>query len=874
MQKIIHKILCLFLFFWVGYSQSKAQIAPDAACSATAPLLTSGAAGAACSNNTSTLAGFANTTRCGETSREGFYRFVATSTVHTITAQGTGNLDAMLSIGTSCASITNLASCVNVTGNGGVESVTLTSLTVGTTYFIAIRNQNSPGGNGATANEFNICITRPAPPANDNCAGAVSLTQQATGSCTTTSGTVFAATQSVAPCTGAGNSDVWYSFSATATSAVVSRNAGFDSVVEVFSGGCGGLTSLGPCQDVETDLTITGLTIGTTYFVRIYYLNAGIPTTPTFTICITTPSTGPSNDNCAGATTLIHEPFGSCTSKSGTVTAATQSLAGCSGTADDDVWFSFVATSTVADIRVNWSQDEVVQVFSGSCGTLASVVCQDGGEGSVVTSALTIGLTYFVRVYSFTSSVPTYPSFSICVTTTATATNNNCASSTTLTHSASGTCNLVAGTFNGATSSLADCSGNGYTVRDVWYNFTATATSALIHRVSSIETVIQVFTTGSTCGALTSLNCFSGSSADLQLTGLTVGSNYLVRIYPASSTAPTDPRFTVCVTTPATITNPTCPTSAPICGSNTISFQAVTGGAAPVGNNYGCLGSQPAPAWFYFQVATSGSLIFGLEASDDIDYAIWGPYNTYGTALAACGTLPAPISCSYSIYNTENATIPNALAGQVYVLLITNFANVNQAINLRQVGGTGETACSIVLASEINQLTAFSQDNHNIITWETIDAQNIKGFEVSKSINGRDFQPIGYVDSNKDSKYSFSEVVSDCKDSYYQLQVFYTDGRKIPSKTVSILRKKGDCQNLLQVYPNPTQKKITLKTFQPNAAELEYSLIDTKGRIHLAGKASKEAEYYELDLSTLPKGLYILKAKIANQWVYEKIVKE
>ncbi|MBA3972288.1 MAG: hypothetical protein H0X46_09130, partial [Bacteroidetes bacterium] len=43
----------------------------------------------------------------------------------------------------------------------------------------------------------------------------------------------------------------------------------------------------------------------------------------------------------------------------------------------------------------------------------------------------------------------------------------------------------------------------------------------------------------------------------------------------------------------------TCATAAPFCTASGTTFPASTSTTAPVGPNYGCLGSQPNPAWYY-----------------------------------------------------------------------------------------------------------------------------------------------------------------------------------------------------------------------------------------------------------------------------------
>ncbi len=131
-----------------------------------------------------------------------------------------------------------------------------------------------------------------------------------------------------------------------------------------------------------------------------------------------------------------------------------------------------------------------------------------------------------------------------------------------------------------------------------------------------------------------------------------------------------------------------------------MNFPASTNaGAAQSGPNYGCLGSQPNPAWFFMQMATTGSMSIAMSAANDIDFICWGPFSTLS---GACNSLTAGNiqDCSYSGSATETCTIANAVPGQFYVLLITNFSNSSQNITFNQINpgnaGTANTNCGFV----------------------------------------------------------------------------------------------------------------------------------------------------------------------------------
>ncbi len=149
----------------------------------------------------------------------------------------------------------------------------------------------------------------------------------------------------------------------------------------------------------------------------------------------------------------------------------------------------------------------------------------------------------------------------------------------------------------------------------------------------------------------------------------------------------------------------TCASAQPFCAGGTSggTFPATTNGpTAENGPNYGCLASQPNPAWYYLQISQAGNLDIFIAgtANQDVDFIAWGPFNSLA---GICSSLTAAniIDCSYSSSPTETLNIVNAQVGQFYMVLITNFSNQAQNINFVQTAGTGSTNCGIVSSNTV-----------------------------------------------------------------------------------------------------------------------------------------------------------------------------
>lgn len=266
-------------------------------------------------------------------------------------------------------------------------------------------------------------------PANDDCTAPEALT--VTADCTApTAGDNSNATQSeVGPtCDDASTgifADVWYSFNSGANTSVdvdlVPSDTMTDNVLVVLDG-CGGTELL--CYVLPSGPQSVPVTENTDYIIRVYsntqYGNPG-----PFTICVSAtppPPPPPANDECAAA--IVLTTGADCVPTDGNTLSATESQPadscnGYLGNANDDVWYSFVASATDMTISVQGGDgfDPVVELFEGDCSSLTEIGCADSTVAAeleeISQSGLTVGNTYLVRVFNYgTETAPA--AFTIC----------------------------------------------------------------------------------------------------------------------------------------------------------------------------------------------------------------------------------------------------------------------------------------------------------------------------------------------------------------------------------------------------------------------------------------------------------------------------
>lgn len=491
----------------------------------------------------------------GDPEDDVWYKFIATSPVAEITVEGSDEFDAVVELLSACEGTTLL--CKDGSVEGEIEFLKHTALVVGETYYIRVYDYYDvpPLTTG-----FTICVKTSVPPANDHCADA--LTLDVSGTCTPILGTTLNATASGSVgCVGDANDDVYYKFIANSNRAeiTVDGDSDFDAVVQLLSS-CGGTTLA--CVDRSTNggievITSNNLTIGQTYYIRVFHYNSADPVTPGFTICV---KTAPANDNCANAIALV--PSQVFNSPDYSTSGATQSLEGCQGTANDDVWFSFEATATKAYIKTVPATgfDPVIEAFSSCGGT--SIVCKDDepvnkSEIAELTN-LVIGETYYFRIYDFTNdNTNINETFQVSVLNEKPLPDNHtCDHAVALPVSLTGTCGGEAFYSLNATADMDVCEAGGNASDDVWFKFTAPSSGVMVEAEGSeyYDVVLQVLD-GCTGSSLICADEMIYSGAEVaHVQGLTAGQTYYVRVYEYSEGNPVGEQFTVCITN-AAITN-------------------------------------------------------------------------------------------------------------------------------------------------------------------------------------------------------------------------------------------------------------------------------------------------------------------------------
>ncbi len=150
---------------------------------------------------------------------------------------------------------------------------------------------------------------------------------------------------------------------------------------------------------------------------------------------------------------------------------------------------------------------------------------------------------------------------------------------------------------------------------------------------------------------------------------------------------------------------------------------------------------------------------------------------------------------------------------------------------------------------------------------------NNAGFEIEKSLNGKDFETIGFVEGNcntvEEIAYNFIDNNPSNGTSYYRLKQIDFDGTYDYSVIIAVDFIK---QVSFKIFPNPVRDNLIIQGLLND--EVNVAIIGMKGQILYEGTARIE-DNLSVDVSSLNQGLYYVQIRNKVGLIYKELfVKE
>jgi hypothetical protein len=225
----------------------------------------------------------------------------------------------------------------------------------------------------------------------------------------------------------------------------------------------------------------------------------------------------------------------------------------------------------------------------------------------------------------------------------------------------------------------------------------------------------------------------------------------------------------------------------------------------------------------------------------------WVNYMTYGSTDVRNETKIIDISATAALYSNVKVRFKSIQPGWDWWWAIDNVKII----------------ASNIVPVELASFRADVNGNTVSLNWMTATETNNSGFEVERSVNGAEFQKVGYVSGNgtttETKAYSFVDSKLANGKYSYRLKQVDLDGTFEYSKSIEVDVNTPMEYSLDQNYPNPfnPSTKISFTLAADSKVDLKvFNILGQEIAVIVNGALAAGSHSYNFDASNLNSGVY------------------
>jgi gliding motility-associated-like protein len=261
--------------------------------------------------------------------------------------------------------------------------------------------------------------------------------------------------------------------------------------------------------------------------------------------------------------------------------------------------------------------------------------------------------------------------------------------------------------------------------------------------------------------------------------------------------------------------------------------------------NTSCIREQfRGPTWFFMKIQSTGDIRLQIRQVNsrgngtDVDFVLWGPFFDMNNICEQLNQ-SKEVDCSWLPDSVERAYIPNAVAGEIYILLVDNYSNQQGQISISQIGGSGSSDCSFLSSVKLTDTSGNNIETLSACKPYTtsiranIDISDFPGNPSDLRFNYKWYKDSVLISSSTDSMSNTNVLPNITQSGTYKVEVTAYDSTD-PSVDLDNLTVSTDQVEInLHTLPSIsltssstcTKEQPLLSTSIPNIANLN-SAID------------------------------------------------
>lgn len=160
------------------------------------------------------------------------------------------------------------------------------------------------------------------------------------------------------------------------------------------------------------------------------------------------------------------------------------------------------------------------------------------------------------------------------------------------------------------------------------------------------------------------------------------------------------------------------------------------------------------------------------------------------------------------------------------------------------------------------------------LNWSTASELDNLGFEIQKSINGRDWRTINFAEgqgtSNEINEYRYDDLNPYSGFNYYRLKQIDFDGAFEYSKVIAV--EYDNSKKSIRVFPNPSNGLINLQIDNPSSQRMKITISDNLGRKVWESVLVEGESNWRKEIEIEENGIYFVTAQIGDEIFYERVI--
>lgn len=203
--------------------------------------------------------------------------------------------------------------------------------------------------------------------------------------------------------------------------------------------------------------------------------------------------------------------------------------------------------------------------------------------------------------------------------------------------------------------------------------------------------------------------------------------------------------------------------------------------------------------------------------------------------------------------------------------IVVNNAPVIPIRSEPYIGSCAVANCrtAVILPTELSYFDVIMAEDAVSLAWETSSERNSDYFELSKSSDGLNWEPIGTVDGAGNSSsartYFFTDTNPLRGTSYYQLSQYDFDGETSTFEMRSITNSEKD--QSISIHPNPANASISVTLPKK---ETEVSIFSLAGEKLYSVHHEALSNVLQINIDFLSDGMYFLVTENGTE-IFQKI---